>query len=257
MSNTSKKVLKLVLDILLYLFMALCIFSVAITIFSKKDIDGAANVFGYQIRTVTTDSMGACEQTDVSGYDIGSIPKNSLVFIKLVPEDKDKADEFYKNIKEGDVLTFKYVYTSQVTITHRVIKSDPNSRGGYTIHLEGDNKSATDTQLTQVIHTENKNDPNYVIGKVTAKSYLIGLLITFLQSPLGLILVVIVPCLAIIVLEAIKISGMLGAEKKKKIVAENQKKDDELEELKRRLAELEGKTTPQDDNSMKNGDTEQ
>ena len=38
----------------------------------------------------------------------------------------------YANIKKGDVLTFRYVYDRQVTITHRVIE-DPEKKetGGY------------------------------------------------------------------------------------------------------------------------------
>lgn len=257
MNSKAKKVLKIAYNVLVYLLLALCIFLVIVTILSKKDADGAAEVFGYQIRTVITDSMGKSDETDVSGYDIGSIPKDSLVFIKLVPEDVNAAKDWYASVKEGDVLTFKYVYTnSQVTITHRVISSTPNDKGGYTILLEGDNKSATDSQLTQVIHTEEVDSYNYVIGKVVGKSFILGLLITWLKSAIGIVLLVILPCFIVIIFEVIKIFNMMNAEKKQKAAEETAKKDNELLELKKRLAELEALKSETAENSKSDGGEE-
>jgi hypothetical protein len=109
-----KKIFKITSDILLYCFIFLGLITIIITLSSKKDIDGATNIFNYQLRLVITDSMDKCSETNVSKYKIKSIPKNSLVLIKKI-EDND-----YKKIKEGDVLTFRYLYTEQVTITHRV-----------------------------------------------------------------------------------------------------------------------------------------
>ena len=80
---------------------------------------------------------------------------------------------------------------------------------------------------------------NYVIGRVTAKAFLPGLLLTLLKTPVGLVLMVIVPCAIIIILELIKIFSALNAEKKQKYLEETAKRESELEELKRRLAELE------------------
>ena len=68
----------------MFIFLALCIAAVILTVFSKKDSDGASEIFGYQMRLVVTDSMGASEHTDVSNYKIKSIPVNSMVFIKLM-----------------------------------------------------------------------------------------------------------------------------------------------------------------------------
>ena len=69
----------------MYLFLALCIFAVVITAASKKDVDGAAEIFGYQIRIAASDSMAKCDMTDVSEYRIKSIPLRSMVFVRMVP----------------------------------------------------------------------------------------------------------------------------------------------------------------------------
>ena len=244
-----KKIGKIALDVLLYIFLAICIFAVFVTVLSKRDSDGAAEVFGYQMRVVTSDSMSESEFTDVSAYKIKDIPIRSMVFVKVMPDDPAEADEFYRNLKVGDVLTFRYVYTTQVTITHRITSITEKDTGGFIIELAGDNKNSEDGQLVQVIDTSIPNNTNYVIGKVTGQAYLLGLIMSFLMQPIGIILLIIVPCFIIILLEVLKIAKVLGADKKKREQEEKQKKDDELEELRRKLAELEKlkteQTTPQ------------
>ena len=166
-----KKIEKIALDVLLYIFLAICIFAVLITVLAKRGTDGTAEVFGYQMRIVTSDSMAESEFTDTSAYEIKDIPVRSMVFVKVMPDDPAKADEFYRSLKEGDVLTFRYVYTSQVTITHRI--SSPvveKETGGFIIEIEGDNKNSEDGLMTQVIDTSIPINTNYVIGKVTGQS---------------------------------------------------------------------------------------
>ena len=240
-----KKIGKIALDVLLYIFLAICIFAVFVTVLSKRDSDGAAEIFGYQMRLVTSDSMSESEFTDASAYKIKDIPIRSMVFVKVMPDDPAEADEFYRSLQVGDVLTFRYVYTTQVTITHRIISITEKDTGGFIIELAGDNKNSEDGQLVQVIDTSIPNNTNYVIGKVTGQAYLLGLLMSFLMQPVGIILLIIVPCFIIILLEVLKIAKVLGADKKKREQEEKQKKDDELEELRRKLAELEKQKSEQ------------
>ena len=234
-----KKIGNIALDVLLYVFLAICIFAVLITVVSKKDIDGAAEIFGYQMRVVTSDSMSASEFTDVSEYKIKDIPIRSMVFIKVMPSDPAEAAEFYRSLKVGDVLTFRYVYTTQVTITHRITSITEKDTGGFVIELAGDNKNSEDAQLIQSIDTSIPNNTNYVIGKVTGQAYWLGLILSFLMQPIGIILVIIVPCFIIILLEIFKIAKVLGTDKKKREQEEKEQKESELEELRRKLAELE------------------
>ena len=68
-----KKVGKITANILLYVFIAVCLFSVILTISSKKDADGTASIFGMQMRSIISPSMEKCDATDVSGYEIKDI----------------------------------------------------------------------------------------------------------------------------------------------------------------------------------------
>ena len=236
----AKKILRIVANVLLGIFLAVSVFAVVLTIVSKKDADGAAEIFGYQMRIVTSESMGKSPETDVSKYEIGSIPIKSMVFIQVEPEDEAEAEKWYADIKVGDVLTFKYTYSKQVVITHRVVSKEPIEGGGYIIELEGDNKSGDQQLLRQTINTtKQSSSTNYIIGKVTGQSYLLGLLITTMQTPLGIVLLIILPCFVIIILEVVRIVGAISAEKKERYKKESDEKSEEIEELKRKLAELE------------------
>lgn len=237
MSKGLKKCVRVVGNIVLYVFLAVCIIGVLITLFSDKSDDGAVELFGYQMRVVVSDSMAACEDTDVSAFEIKSIPLRSMVFIQNVPSESEAAAEWYSGLNVGDVLTFRYVYANQVTITHRVVAITEKD-GGYIIELAGDNKRSESEQLYQTIDTSVQNNTNYVIGKVTGQSLLLGTFVSVLQTPIGIVLVITVPCFIIILLEIIKIVGIVGDERRKR-EREAAEKDDELERLRRRLNELE------------------
>lgn len=234
-----KKIGKIIANVILYVFIAICLFSVFLTIFSKKDSDGAAEIFGYQMRVVVSDSMAESEFTDVSDFKIKSIPIRSMIFVKVMPEDPAKADDWYRSLKVGDVLTFRYVYTTQETITHRIVSITEKPTGGFVIELAGDNKLSEDGQLHQTIDTSVPNNMNYVIGKVTGKAYILGVVMSFLMQPLGIILAIIIPCFIIVLLEAMKIIMVLTAEKRHKEKEAREKQAVELEELRRKIAELE------------------
>lgn len=233
MKTKIRKVIKTAGSILLYMLAAVCLFALTVSVAAKKDADGAGTVFGYQLRIVRSDSMEKCEQTDVSGYDIGSLPVKTMLFIQTVPKDESEARDWYAAIKKGDVLTFRYVYTTQETITHRVMKIEQKD-GGYIIHLQGDNVAGEHGTLTQTIDTTDTDSPNYVIGKVTGKSYALGWLVYALKTPVGIVCIVIVPCLIVAVFEIVRIVNVLGEGKR-------QKAKEEIEALKRKIARLEGR----------------
>lgn len=236
-----KKIGSIAVNVLLYLFLALCVLSLLFTVIGRKSSDdGAVTVLGRQMRVITSDSMEKCELTDVSEYKIKSIPLRSMVFIETVPKAAGEREGWYRNIKVGDVLTFRYVYTNQITVTHRVTEIAEKTGGGFIITLMGDNKNADTELLTQVIDTSDENSSNYIIGKVTGQSRVLGFIASVLKAPVGIVLTVIVPCAIIMLLEIFKIVGTVGTEKRRRAQEESQRKDDELLALKQRLAELEG-----------------
>ena len=237
--NLLKKIGDIAGNVVMFIFLAVCILAIIMTLFGKRDEDGTTEIFGHQMRIVVSDSMAKSEYTDVSNYKIKHIPINSIVFIKLVPDDPAEADAWYRDeVAIGDVLTFRYVYTNQVTITHRVVGIEEKETGGYLIHLEGDNKSSNSELLKQTIDTSIPNSTNYVIGEVIGTNFLFGLFLSIISKPIGAICIIILPCFIIILLEVLKIVRVLNADKKEKEQEEMSKKDNELEELRRQLAAL-------------------
>lgn len=230
-----KKIFKITSDILLYCFIFLGLITIIITLSSKKDIDGATNIFNYQLRLVITDSMDKCSETNVSKYKIKSIPKNSLVLIRKIKDDD------YKKIKEGDVLTFRYLYTEQVTITHRVKSIVEKDTGGYIIELVGDNKTGESELLVQTIDTSIEESPNYIIGEVVYTSIIIGFILNMLKSSLGIVFIIIIPSFIIILLEVIKIINVTVIENRKLAERKANEKEQEILELKKKLKEMENK----------------
>lgn len=234
-----RKIFSVILNMLVYLFFALCIVALFISINAKKDTDGAVNVFGMQMRIVLSPSMEKSEQTDVSGYPIKDIPVKSVVFIQTVPKDASKAEKWYADLKVGDVLTFKYAYIRQEVITHRIVEITEKPSGGYIIKLEGDNKSSNSDTMKQVIDTSEIDSFNYVIGKVVGVSHFFYFLLTVVRNPIGIFCIIIIPCLIIIILEIVKIIDVFQGNKKKKEQAKQIEKDEEIEALKQKVAELE------------------
>ena len=233
----NKTIVKRICNIVSTVFTALVvIFAIAVvafTVFGEKDADGTTKIFNKQVRLVTTNSMAKCDQTDVKSFDIKSIPVNSVVFINLVPEDEKEAYEWYDSLEVGDVLTFKYVYSSQVVITHRLVKIEKFDNGSFKLYLEGDNKNTESNLLTQVIDTSTPETGNYVLGKVTGKSLIIGYLLTLLKNPKSLIFVIIMIIIIVVCINVIKKTlKQVDEEPKEKDV------DKELEELKSKINRL-------------------
>jgi signal peptidase len=238
MGSKVKKILSIVMNVLVYAFIAvIALFLIFTIVFGKLGSD-ATSILGYQFRTVISPSMEECELTDVSNYDIKSLPLNTMIFIEEVPTDFIDANEWYSDLEVGDVLTFKYLYVRQEVITHRIIKIEDNGKGGYYIYLEGDNKNTESGILTQMIDTSNEFSPNYVIGKVVGHSYVIGSLVTFLRSTIGLVLIIVV-IVVILILEVLKLAKLLTHDKREAEKKKQQAQLDELEELRKKVALLE------------------
>lgn len=236
-----KKIINIVSGVILVFFIVLAVFSLILTITAKNN-NGAATIFGTQIRYVLTESMEECDETDVSKYDIGSISKDSMIFIETVPEDIAEAAKWYDALKVGDVLTFTYDYGGkQQVITHRIVDKIAKP-GGYEIHLRGDNKNSKSDPGIQIIDTSTPpgEATKYVIGKVTGQCYVFGWFISLLKKPIGLVLIIIVPALIIIGYEMIKIVNLVSKEKRKKANKKIAEQNDEIEELRKKLAELQG-----------------
>lgn len=211
--NNLKKLWRITANLLIALLGVLCILVAAGVITMKVKGSDTLTLFGYQLRIVQTASMEKSPSTDVSGYRIKDIPSDSLIIIEELPE--EEKTEWYASIKVGDVLTFSYEYDRQYIITHRVISiASAPEKGGLEITLAGDNASCPDARGEQVIYTGDDSSNNYIIGKVTGVSYPLGWLLTNLRKPLGLVIVIIIPCLAMATYEGVKLVRILKASDK-------------------------------------------
>lgn len=234
-----KKVLSIIGNVLMWLFLALCLVMLIFAIVAKRSDDGAVNLFGREMRIVMSPSMEKNENTDVSNFEIKDIPVRSLVITETVPEDEEKAEEWYDKLKVGDVLTFRYFLVQQETITHRIIAIDKLTYG-YVITLRGDN--ASENEGEQVIYTDDRMNPhpsNFVIGRVVHVSVFFGNIIYILQQPIGIALVIIVPASLVIIYQIVRLITYFRGEKRKKAEAKQAEQEGEIEALKRRIAEME------------------
>ncbi len=199
-----KKTFQIILTVLSYVIFFVCLFLIVFTITVKKDADGAISFFNRQVRVVVSDSMTKNERTDVSNYRVKDIPVKSMIFIELVPEDEMERKQWYSDLQVGDVVTFKYYYTSSLTITHR-ITSIIEKEGGYLIVLKGDNEGTGFNSLEQIIDTTRDDGENYIVGRVTGQSYFLGAVVVALKSPVTVICLIIIPCLAITCIEIMRL----------------------------------------------------
>lgn len=118
------------------------------------------------------------------------------------------------------------------------MKIDDKETGGYIFTLEGDNKNSENNVLQQVIDTSATSSFSYVIGKVAGQSYALGLIIYSLKQPVGIALIIIVPCAIIIIYSIYRIISVLRLDKKEKLAVETNQRNEEIELLKQQIAEL-------------------
>lgn len=211
---------EVVADVVIVLFILFGALNLYLAIATKRN--NAANLFGKQARLVLTGSMSP------------TIPTNSLVLVDTSGN--------HKNYEVGDVLTFKYDPYGSLPTTHRVIAKEANDSGIVYYTLQGDNPSATATQ--HVPYTD-------VIGKVTFHSLWMGKVVTFSKGVGGWICFVLVPCGLVIGYETYHIVKIVKSSKNEKepvpesavpdkpVGQTQEERNQELEELRKRVAELE------------------
>lgn len=182
----SKKILNLLSSILLYSILAIIglIIIMFIAYFIDQKIadskgETRAPLFGAYV--IISDSM------------IPTINVRDAVVTMRVTE---------KNIKMNDIITFisKDIETKGTPITHRVVgivyeDSETKTKVlGY--RTKGDHNNTQDFALIK---------PDEVLGKVYLRIPLIGYLQLFLTTPIGWLLVIVLPCLLIICNDVLKI----------------------------------------------------
>ena len=150
---------------------------------------------GYQLYELNGDSMdftdtdvrvvisGSMDGEPRSEYEIDTIPVDSMVFIRLVPDGSD-AQEFYSSLRIGDVVTFDFrnpVTRENMVVTHRIIEISDYG-GDIKFTMAGDViRDDPTNSATQVVYASSGD----MIGKVVGVSPLLGHLSLFLSSAIG------------------------------------------------------------------------
>lgn len=111
-------------------------------------------------------------------------------------------------LEKGDIITFassdsRFLGT---IITHRIIKKNQDKDGNITFQTQGDNNNVADSALVQ---------PNNIYGKVILKIPKLGYLQDFLATQGGWIIVILLPCMAVISYDIVKITKGLKRKKNK------------------------------------------
>lgn len=185
------KILSGTVNVVLYSLLACVVFLVI----STKASGGEPDLFGYQLKTVLSGSMEPTFKT-------GSV-------IAVNPEIEGKT------FAEGDIVTF--MQDEDTLVTHRIIGVTQN--GENTIYeTKGDNNDGPDTQP---LLAEN------IVGEYTdfTVPYL-GQIITFANSQMGAVVLLIVPGIFLILYSAFTIWRTLSEFVDKKELEVNSKKQD-------------------------------
>ena len=135
----------------------------------------------------------------LSGSMLPEIAIKDIVVTKKVPAEE---------LEVGDIITFiapdsRY---GGISITHRILdKYYDEAIGSYTYRTKGDNNNVADSSLVP---------NNNILGKVILKIPKLGYIQDLLSSKGGLIFVVLIPCLAILSYDIMKILKKVGQKTK-------------------------------------------
>ncbi|MBQ9853990.1 MAG: signal peptidase I [Bacilli bacterium] len=135
----------------------------------------------------------------LSGSMVPAINVRDIVVTKKIAEEK---------LEIGDIITFisPDARFGGISITHRIIdKYYDESIGGFTYRTRGDANNIADSALVP-----NEN----IIGKVILKIPKLGYIQEILSSKGGMIILILIPCLAILSYDIMKILKNIGQKTK-------------------------------------------
>ena len=182
-----KSLVSTIANIISSIVLVFAILICATVIISMKSSSGVANVFGYSVLSVQSDSM---EPTFEEG---------DLIVIRMT-----KPSERFK---KGDIVSF-FAYDDSGTRfinSHRIVDvMHGETRDRYT--TKGDNSAAEDNKK---LYSGN------IIGEYTGKKIgKLGRIVDFINSPTGILLCVVIPSAIIIIAQAVSYAN--SAQKRKK-----------------------------------------
>ncbi len=181
------KIIKIVANVLVWLFVAFAVFMTVLAFTATKSADGVPSLGGKCMISIISNSM---EPT---------IDEGSLILSEKL------SDAEKRQLKEQDVISFHFnMDGSNVKSinTHRIIGINRNESGEVVSYItQGDNKEANIGNVTEEVY------PNDIVavwhdGDTNIKG--VGAIIGFLGKPTGFFLVIVLPLVAFFLYELIK-----------------------------------------------------
>ncbi|MEG0256022.1 signal peptidase I [Vagococcus sp.] len=173
--STKSKLISLIGNVIFYVVLIAVIAGAGLVYFGDKD----ANIFGYKIMTVLTESMKPNKETKYkNGFD-----KGSMIFVK--------SQDPYE-LKKGDIITFNPVRGNKnVYLTHRVVKidNDLKEKRQAFITTQGDANNGSDVPI----------GASQVQGKVVRSIPNAGYVLSFLKKHIVVVAILLSTLFGIVV----------------------------------------------------------
>lgn len=179
-----KKIGSIALDVLIVIVFIISLLVVVASITAKRE-NGQANVLGYTVNSVQTDSMK------------GSINEGDLIISKLITD--SNREEMIPELQEGKIVSFYDTVKGgkKILITHRIVEVRTN--GTYPVYVTwGDNRESAPAPDVPI--TVNDVKSVYIF-----RIPLMGHFIDFLKTPFGFIICLVIPLLTFIGFQAYKL----------------------------------------------------
>lgn len=205
-----KKIGSIALDVLIVIVFVISLLVVIASITAKRE-KGQANVFGYTVNSVQTDSMK------------GAINEGDLIVSKLVTA--KNRDEMVSELQEGKIVSFydNVREGHEILITHRIV--EVRTTGSVPVYVTwGDNRESAPAPDVPITLNEVKSIYLFRIP-------FLGHFIDFLKTPLGFIICLVVPLLAFIAWQAYKLIILFFKSKQAEL-------EEEAENIKKTKSEI-------------------
>lgn len=209
-----KKALKIILNVVVWIFVALAALMTVVSLVAQQNDDGLANLFGRAPVSVLTDSMS------------GTIEKGDVIFVEVLGNSADRA-----KVVVNDIITYRADLDGDGEIekgeinTHRVV-AVRDDEGFYYYTTKGDNP------VTNPVNDKDEVPYDNVLAKYTgARVGGVGTVINYLRTPTGFLICIVIPLLLFFLYEIYNFIAAIVANRAAKSAAENE------EEIKRRAVE--------------------
>jgi len=234
-SPSVKKILSIVGNTILWLFVAFAIVITVIVFASNKKSgdDSLPSIGGLAFVSIKSDSMD--KSPNKADYDEGGrlegkkgFKKGSLIFVKLL------TDAEKKDLQPGDVITFNFLKDGNRDLnTHRIVERYEDGGTVYYV-TQGDHITQPDGVYNAA--SDGHSESGYVVPDMEVRGQWngkkiggLGSMLLFLQTRTGFFVVIILPLIAFFLYELIRFIMVVASLRGKK--TEDEIRQKVLEEL--------------------------